>query len=250
MEFFRRRLTGHYANHMQLTVSIFKGVALGGGAVALMSILSSDGDNAVRLTAAVLWLASFAAVLASYEGIMMSTLVVGVPPNGWDIAAPFFMGVTEFALFAALVPVPTSFGAGSPSTAAQLRHLTWWPLVFAVESAITFAAISNSKRQVARTADGAPADVGALLAWYSEVLKRGQVATGGVTAAVVVAFIALHFGPGALAHWQAVIGVAVLLGEIGGITSQEQARHVISASVAAGRSELADGWTATTSEDR
>jgi carbon monoxide dehydrogenase subunit G len=74
------------------------------------------------------------------------------------------------------------------------------------------------------------------------------VATGVVTVAVLVAFVVLHFGPAGVRDWQAVIGVGLLLAEIGGITTQEQARHVINASVAGGRSELADGSTGTTSE--
>ncbi len=239
-QFFRQRLSNQYANHMQLTVSIFKGVALGGGAVALIAIANSPQAAGVKVTALAMWMASLAAMIASYEGIMISTLVVDVPPNGRDLMAPFVLGVTEFTLFAILVPLPVDAVAGQPTTAAQLGHLAWWPMVFAVEAFITTAAIANNRRQVARTLAPAPLDVKALLGWYTGVLRLGQISTAAMGAVFVLAFVALRLGPEGLRHWEGVLGVIGLVGEVGGIYSQEQARDAIAASVAGGFSQLAE----------
>jgi hypothetical protein len=142
-------------------------------------------------------------------------------------------------MFAALAPLQAGATTGLPSTAAQLHHLAWWPLVLALQSAVTCAAIVNCKDEVRRTTDGAPGDLVALLGWYRNGLTKGLVAVGVTGAGLLVAFALMEYGPVGLRPWLWVVAVVALLAEVTGISSQERARHTLAASVGGDRGELA-----------
>jgi hypothetical protein len=230
--FFHDRLTNQYAHHYHLIVSIFKGVALTSGAVALLGIVSSTEDVAVKVTALGLWLASLAAIIATYDGIMVASIVVTAPPNGIDLVAPFVMGLAEFTQFAVLTPLPLDASGTQPIRAAQFAHISWWPLVFAVLAVTACLDIANSRVQIRRNLAEAPLDLQPLLSWYMGNLRESELMTGASALVMVAAFVALRVGPAALQRWQLLIAACVLFGMVNGILSQERARHRIVTSVA------------------
>jgi hypothetical protein len=230
--FFHDRLTNQYAHHYHLIVSIFKGVALTSGAIALLGIVSSPEQGTVKVTALGLWLASLAAIIASYDGIMVASIVVSAPPNGIDLVAPFVMGVAEFTQFAVLVPLAHDATGRPPTTAAQFAHLSWWPLVVAILGATACGGIANSRAQIRRSLGAVPADLRPLVRWYMDDLRDSEIITAVSGVCMLAAFTALRLAPAALQRWQLVIGGVVLFGMVTGIVSQERARHRIVTSVA------------------
>jgi hypothetical protein len=231
-QFFHDRLSNQYAHHYHLIVSIFKGVALTSGAVALLGIVSSQEDAGVKLTALGLWVASLAAIITTYDGIMVASIVVTAPPNAVDLVAPFVMGLAEFTQFAVLVPIAAGASGPPPTSAAQYAHIAWWPLVFAVLCVTAFVDIGNSRNQIARNLGSAPADVQPLLAWYMANLRQSQVMTAVSGSGMLAAFAALRLGPPALSKGQLLVAAFVLFGMVKGIVGEERARHRIVTSVA------------------
>lgn len=229
--FFKDRLTDQYAHHYHLIVSIFKGVALGSAAISFLAIVGSQEATLVKVTALALWLTSLAAMMATYDGIMVSSIMVTTPPNTIDLVAPFLMGLTEFMLFAVLMPLPADSGGVQPSAAAQLEHLTWWPLVFASLTLVATTDIANTKAQLTASAPQAPKQVQPLVYWYIGSLRHSWILTAICTVAVLVAFLGLRLGPDALHRWQGVMAVIVLFGMVNGILDSERARQRIVASV-------------------
>jgi hypothetical protein len=229
--FFHDRLTDQYAHHYHLIVSIFKGVALGSAAVSFLAIVGSAEAAQAKVTALALWIASLAAIIATYDGIMITSILSNAPPNTVDLVAPFVMGLAEFMQFAVLTPLAADSVRGEPIAAAQLQHLTWWPLVFAVLTLTATVDIANAKSQMRRTVDRAPPELEPLIRWYMGSLRQSELSTGGCSAAMVVAFVALHFGPDRLGRWQAVVAGVTFVGMVNGILASERARHRIVASV-------------------
>jgi hypothetical protein len=229
--FFHDRLTDQYAHHYHLIVSIFKGVALGSAAVSFLAIVGSAEPAQAKVTALALWVTSLAAIIATYDGIMITSILSNAPPNTVDLVAPFVMGLAEFMQFAVLTPLAADPVRGEPSAAAQLDHLTWWPLVFAVLTLTAAVDIANAKAQMRRTLHLAPRELQPLIHWYVGSLRQSQISIGICSAAMVVAFVALHFGPDRLGRWQAVVAGVTFVGMVNGILSSERARHRIVSSV-------------------
>lgn len=231
--FFHDRLSDQYAHHYHLIVSIFKGVSLYSAAVSFLAISASQEPGVAKVAAMALWVASLAAIMATYDGIMVTSIVASAPPNAVDLVAPFVMGLAEYVQFAVLIPLGPGPGGAEPSVAAQLEHITWWPLVFAVLALTGAIDIANARAQMAKGLSRAPAHLQPLLEWYAASLRQSQISTMASSGAALAAFLLLHFGPAGIRHWQAVLAVAVFVGMVNGIVISERARHRIVASVAA-----------------
>lgn len=231
--FFHDRLTDQYAHHYHLIVSIFKGVSLYSAAVSFLAIFASHEPDSVKFAAAALWVASLAAIMATYDGIMVTSIIASSPPNAVDLVAPFVMGLSEYVQFAVLIPLAPGPGGTEPSVAAQLEHITWWPLVFAVLAFTGSIDIANARAQMAKGLSRAPTDLQPLLEWYATSLRQSQISTMASSAAGLAAFLVLHFGPDGPRHWQAALAIAVFVGMVNGIVISERARRRIVESVAA-----------------
>lgn len=230
-QFFRDRLNSQYASHYHLIVSIFKGVALSGAGLSFLAILASQEATGVKATALAIWVTGLAAIIATYNGIMVVSIVVNTPPNVIDLVTPFVMGLAEFVQFGVLMPRAAPANGVEPGTAAQLQHLTWWPLVFAALMLSACVGISNSKVQMHRAVATAPAGIKPLLRWYVRSLTQSQMSTGVMSVVMTVGFLVFHYGAAGLRHWQAVLAAVGLFGMVNGIVATEQVRHRIAASV-------------------
>ena len=224
-QFFRDRLTSQYASHYHLIVSIFKGVALSSAGISFLAIVASQEPTSVKATALAIWLTGVAAIIATYNGIMVVSIIVSTPPNAIDLVTPFVMGLAEFMQFAVLIPRSASVTGVERDATSQLEHLTWWPLVFAALMLSACIGISNSKGHLRKTAAAAPPDVQPLLRWYMGSLTQSQTSTAITTAVMGAAFVALHDGPSSLLHWQGVLAGIGLFGMVNGIVATERARQ-------------------------
>jgi hypothetical protein len=227
----RERLTDQYAHHYHLIVSVFKGLPLSVGGFALLAIFATQGPGTVKLATLTLWVASVLVIIATYEGIMVSSIMVDAPPNSVDVMIPFVLGLAEYALFAVLSPLGSDPGRGVPSRAAQLEHLTWWPLVFAVVAVTAGAGIANSKRRIRTTVQTTSQGVGALLQSYAAALARDQARTVLSGLGMVLVFALLHFVSVPLRSWIGAVGALVALAMVTGIASQERIRSSIAPTV-------------------
>lgn len=225
-----RRLTMQYSIHLNLITSIFKGVALYEAAVSLFAIFSTQSGTAVKLTALSMWLAGFGAIIASYNGVMLASVIVVGITNTADLVAPFFLGLMEFTIFATLVPVDSG-GAGRPSAAAELDHLTWWFLAYGLLLFIAWFSLRNLRRSVEHARATEPGDVAPFLEWQSAHIRlRARISV--INACVLtVGFFAFHYGPEGLRHWQPVLSLYLVVGLVQGILYQERAFAMLEAAV-------------------
>jgi hypothetical protein len=223
-----RRLTQHYSVHSLLIVSIFKGVALYEAAVSLFAIFSTPYGFEVKLTAFAMWLAAFAAIIAGYNGIMLSSIIVVGITSTADLVGPFVMGLFEFTVFATLVPLAAGPDGAQPSDAAQLDHLTWWLFALGLLLIVAWFSLRNYARRSARED---PGDIAAFLKWQSDHLSRRSKAQAGNAVVMFVAFLVFHYGPSGLRHWQALLALYALAGLIVGIVFQERGLSMLAASV-------------------
>jgi hypothetical protein len=237
---FADRLAGQFAHHYHLIVSIFKGIALYSASVALLAIPTAPVSGVVKATALLFWIAGFAGMIASYDGIMVGTIIHSGAPNATDLVAPFVMGVAEFIEFAVLVPLVATATTPLPSTAAQLEHLTWWPLVFGLYSLTAAVNIWNSDRSLDRELAEMAPDDRPVVTWYRRNLRKDKIGVPLAGTVLCAAWAALRFGLPGLGHeglsaireWQGLLGVAVLLAMVNAVANQERARRYFAANAA------------------
>ncbi|MDQ1367685.1 MAG: hypothetical protein QOF20_38 [Acidimicrobiaceae bacterium] len=247
----RTHLAEERRNHLHITVSIFKGITLGAAAYALLAILAANGklDTRDQLTALVFWLASFTAMIVTYDGTMLSSLVTITATNVVDLVVPFLYGITEFSLFPILVPV-LSPGAPTPSSAAALAHLAWWPLGLAFLVLVGSIDLVNSQTALTATMNELPPHLQPFIIRVRSLLRKNQYATGGSFAFYLTAFVALRFGlphvlglnrlmsPGGLRQWEGVLGLFVIANSVFGIWTIEQTRRELAEALSTASDDL------------
>ena len=218
-ESLRLQLVDQYRNHFHITVSIFKGITLGAAAYALLAILAANGtlDARVQLTAISFWTASFIAMIVTYDGMMLQSLVTIAAPNVIDIMIPFFLGVSEFMLFPILSPV-LSNGNPSQSTPAALRHLAWWPLGMAFVLLITNLFQLNAQTALTTTRDELPPLLESFIVRFKSLQRKNLVGGFGFMLFNLLAFVVLRHGfphvgplaslpsPAELRQWEGILG--------------------------------------------
>jgi hypothetical protein len=241
----RIHLAEERRNHLHITVSIFKGITLGAAAYGLLGILSANGtlDTRVQVTALVFWLASFLAMIVTYDGMMLSSLLAITAPNAIDLFIPFLLAITEFSLFPILVPVSLS-GVLTRSSAAALAHLAWWPLGLAIFILVGSLDLINSQAALTATMEELPPDIQPFLHRVRSLLRKNQYATAGSLALYIAVFLVLRFGvphigilnrlPSAaqLRKWEGVLGLFVIANNVFGIWTIEQTRHELAEALA------------------
>jgi hypothetical protein len=237
-ESLRTHLAEERRNHLHITVSIFKGITLGAAAYALLAILAANGvaDTRVQLTALIFWVASFVAVIVTYDSAMLSSLITITAPNAVDLVVPFLFGITEFSLFPILVPVVLTAGQ-TRSTSADLTHLAWWPLGFSLLVLIGSLDLINSQNALTATMKELPPHLQPFILRVRSLLRKNQYATLGSLVFYLSAFLVLRFGlphigsvdrvasPAELRQWEGVLGLFVIANNSFGIWSIEQTRR-------------------------
>jgi hypothetical protein len=245
-ESMRIHLAEERRNHLHITVSIFKGVTLGAAAYALLAILTANGtvDARAQITALVFWLAGFTAMIVTYDGTMLSSLVTITATNVMDLVVPFLFGITEFSLFPILVPVVPP-GGRTPSSSAAMTHLAWWPLGFALLVLIGSIDLINSQNALTATMKELPPHLQSFILRVRSLLKKNQYATAGSLAFYLAAFLALRYGfphvaslnrfasASELRQWEGVLGLFVIANNIFGIWTIEQTRRELAEALVA-----------------
>lgn len=231
------QLTDQYAHHFHLIVSILKGVVLYSAATSILAIHGSSASGVVKTLATMYWVAGLAAMITNYDGIMVGSLIITRPPNMIDVVMPFLLGVAEFAHFAVLVPLPDNPVTGPVSQSAQLTHLLWWPMVFAVFTLIACIEITATRRSLEGECAGMPPQFAQLIRWYRGSLVGGQRFTGLVSVLLIAAFFFLRQASESTRQWQGILAVLVFMGTCAGLVSSEQARRRIVATLTPGRGD-------------
>ena len=243
-ELLRSRLRDHFSSHYQIIVAIFKGVTLFNGVTVLADILATDhrpGGAGWKWVALAFWLASFVSIILTYDAMLVSTIVSTELPNAIDIIMPFIFGLLEFMQFSVLQPLPGT-EAGGVSSAQQLEHLTWWPLVHALLLTSASLLVGNKQGQLTRNIRTLPGDLKATITEYKHNMKQDQLRLVIVAVWFYISFLALRGGlaevpglgrldVGTLREYQGVLGLGACVGMTVGIATQRRAQRQIARSL-------------------
>jgi hypothetical protein len=233
---FESGVGGQLSTHYLLIVSIFKGVTLANAVVTFSQILGMEGHGTAspKWTALIFWSASFAAIILTYDAILVGTIVASWLPNGPDVVLPFIIAATEFMMFSVLQPVPGS------STNAQLMHLAWWPLAFSCFAAAASGILGNVQLHLTKQiCNDEGSEESSIRRQYKRALRADQINAAVIGTLALIAFIVLHgssstFGAdyiGRLRHWEWTVGVVAFIAMAAAIASQEHHRRSIAARV-------------------
>lgn len=222
-ELLRSRLVDQYAHHYHLIVSIFKGVSLFAGATAVHSIFSNGATLNVKLNAAALWAGSFVTMLVTYDAIMVTTMIIVRRPNLIDVVGPFLLGLCEFLQFAVL----TLPGDSRTAATEQLSQIAWWPLLFALSTAVGCVNTVNYERRLPGLMGDAAPRLAEAYRRFHQNARRDVVATAVPTVVVLSVFLVLRWGPEDLREWQGVVGLIAAVGSSGALRNYELARRAL-----------------------
>lgn len=157
--------------------SVLKGAVLANAAYVLSVFLSSSPKNMALFP---LWLASFGALILTYNTTFRGTLFLNHRVTWLDTVFPLVLALTEFLLFSVL-QTPSSL----------TRTPTIWYLVFGMHNGVACIIVWNRRRQV-RFSDYS-FDLHPLLIRYSSWLKRDMIGAGASSACWLTVWGALTF---------------------------------------------------------
>lgn len=124
------RIGKHTSIHYLTIYTVMKGVTLANAAYTLNIIFNA---GLVKWQLIPFWLASFTAVILTYDATMVGLLIMAWLPRWQDIIFPFILVVIEFLLFSVLQSDLT---------------LKYWPLMVAIFCANASAVLWNVVTQV------------------------------------------------------------------------------------------------------
>jgi hypothetical protein len=229
-----KRAEGHGTNHYLVIVSVFKGVTLAAAAVSIGLIVSRGHWATLSIYIALIyWLASFLAMIVTYDGILNATMVSGrMLLTPVDIVAPFVSALLEFSLFSILGAVPWQ-GTGHD----QLTYLGYWPLVFGAFGFLSFAIILNGYLNHTTAADASDDEIGVML-YYRRMLRQDLIGSAiGAGVGGVTAFLLLRVSA-ARESWQLIAAIYALAVMTSALVNLERTRIHITRQVLPGAQRL------------
>jgi hypothetical protein len=217
----RKRLSAHGSDHYLLIIPIFKGVTLAGAAVSLGLVVTRGSWQSVAIYVGLLyWLASFIAMVVTYDAILVGTVAITWVPTLVDVVVPFGSAIAEFSLFSVIGAVPWDGPAD-----AQLNYLTYWVLVLGTFGLLSCILVSNAYHRLSRASQ--PGQESDAVAFYRSRLRRDIIGSGIATGAIgFAAFSILRVLPGTRAGYvQLLLGTFEIVTLVYALLSQEAERR-------------------------
>lgn len=213
------RLKLHSKENYVFIYSVMKALTVYSAAVALHSIISGliSGES-VFLLRLPYWLASFAAMILTYNATMVGLLIIAYVPNWEDSVVPFLLAVVEYLLFSVLAdPKPES---------VLWQH---WLLIFSLFALICHIKIRNALHKT--NLDNYVGSLRTIIEDYKANVKKEDIPSSAYCAIFAFAFWVLlkfplfqSWGLSISPNWQCLLGIPALAVMIFAIRTSEKYR--------------------------